>query len=144
MRYAYEAYKFRGRELFRVIDTLNAGKVIVKGIEHDAQAIGRRDELNAIAVERARKSDSVAFAAPARADGQLTFAEESLQTPRDASAAASLIASACFNDEIRAIVARQLLRSIVRPHDAAIAVQLEKAQDAASSLVNAFDRQYRD
>jgi hypothetical protein len=143
MRYAVQSYSFRGTQLMRVVDTFNGGKIVAKGLTHDA-AFARRDELNATAVEHARTNDSVAFAQPSRVDGQLTFAEESLKTPRDASAAASLIASACFNDEIKAIVARQLLRSIVRPHDAAIAVQLEKAQDAASSLVNAFDRQYRD
>lgn len=47
-RYEIEAYKLRGRECWRIIDTFNGGKVVAKGFEFDALAIGRRDELNAL------------------------------------------------------------------------------------------------
>jgi hypothetical protein len=69
MRYAYESYKFRGQEFFRIIDTFNGGKIVEKGIAYDSHAIGRRDELNALHVERAHKVE-ISTAAFKRAHGK--------------------------------------------------------------------------
>lgn len=63
MRYAYESYKFRGVELFRVVDTFNGGRVVAKGLTHDTLAIGRRDELNACHKLRSKR-DEIAYAEP--------------------------------------------------------------------------------
>src|SRR4051812_31910703 len=113
MRYEVKSYKFRGREFFRVIDTSNGGKIVASGLPFDSIAIGRRDELNACITPKSSTTTS-STTTSSTTTSSATLAEESLKTPRDASAAATLIAAACFNDEIRAIVARQLLRSIVR------------------------------
>jgi len=73
-----------------------------------------------------------------------TLVAESVQTPTRAKEFATIIAAACFNDEIRAIVARELLSRILTPADDAIAAKHTAAFCAAGELTTAYDRQYRD
>jgi hypothetical protein len=67
-----------------------------------------------------------------------------INTPNDAKRLAATVSAQCFNDEIRAIVARELLRAIVPHVDEKIADALRTALAASGSLVAAYDQQYRD
>lgn len=68
----------------------------------------------------------------------------SINTPTAAKDYARHIAANCFNDEIRAIVARELLDRVVQSSDPSIADALAEARHTATELVTAYDRQYRD
>ncbi len=69
------------------------------------------------------------------------FEVKSLQTPTAAKSLAIAMAAACYNDEIRAILAAELLKTIARCPDHAL---LGIATEAASKLAIAYDRQYQD
>jgi hypothetical protein len=67
-----------------------------------------------------------------------------MNTPTDAKRYAREIAANCFNDEIKAHVARELLSWICAHANPAIAEARELAVVAAGTLTSAYDRQYRD
>lgn len=67
-----------------------------------------------------------------------------INTPTAAKDYARHIAANCFNDEVRAIVARELLERIVQSSDPSVADALADARWSAAELVTAYDRQYRD
>lgn len=65
----------------------------------------------------------------------------SVQTPNAAKQLAADIAYACYNDEIRAIVADELLSLISSAPDRK---RLSNALEASGMLCASFDRQYQD
>jgi hypothetical protein len=69
---------------------------------------------------------------------------ESVNTPRAAKELAGIISGVCFNDEIRAHVARELLSRIMSASDDSVETARAAAVLAATELTTAYDRQYRD
>jgi hypothetical protein len=73
------------------------------------------------------------------------FDVKSIQTPTAAKQLAAAMFAACYNDEIRAILAKELIRRIdTTMHEDAIAKAHQSAWEATSALVTAFDRQFTD
>jgi hypothetical protein len=149
MRYVVESYWAADgiSSRFRVVDThrsKNGGKRVVMYTRFTTI-----ESANHCAEQLNTGEARIDVAAPAISAALLPvspvgFGPESITTPNAAKVAAAIVSAACFNDEIRAHVAQQLLARILTPADDAVARAYFAARDASTKLATAYDRQFRD